>query len=315
MLDYPLRRSILIVCAFACLAFLTFVFSAWNLIPIERIRANFETKILSQGYMVSTRSLDLGWFPGNINVEGLILKSAGNEQSVPLAIIVDEVNLSLDLIPLLFFQTMSGNVFAEIGDGVFEADFSLDENVSIEGEFVRMPFSRMKLNQFMLGLPLLGNLDGTVALEIPKKRLSKMSGIVELQCLSCALGAGEITFPKTSSNPMNALGSFSLNQNLIFGDLRLNANIKEGVVLFTDISSKSEDVEMIVKGKGRFKKRMKSSTLDVCIQYKVKQMFYEKNPKFELILKRFIKDESTFNNIHLAGRLSHITPRSVERCK
>lgn len=156
---------------------------------------------------------------------------------------------------------------ASAEDGSFNGRFddAADER-AIRLELTQMGVEHLPLLADMVGIPMLGQGNGTIELLFPKKRLSLTEGKIELSVDNLEIGDG-----KTKIRGFIAL------PKLQAGRLELVAEVQEGRIKIDKLEARGPDFELDMAGQIRLRDRFEQSIADLTMRFKFADSYKTRN--------------------------------------
>jgi len=201
-----------------------------------------------------------------VRLTEMVELDADGKASRPQSLTVDEVSVGVAALSYLF-GTIAVDFDAEVGGGELSGDFYQDEaeaRLSIEGEAIDI--SGLTLLSAGIGLPLGGELNGTVELFLPEGNMKKAGGAFDLSVSSFTAGDGETKIRETIALP-----------KINCGKLVLKAEANEGRLDIQDFSTDGKDFEMSAEGRLRLRDPFDKSSVSVGASFRFKEAYTGKN--------------------------------------
>lgn len=118
----------------------------------------------------------------------------------------------------------------------------------------------------MLGIPVRGTMKGKIEIRAPQDKLAQADGSVELSIADLEIGDGKTKIRDTIALPKVRAGQF-----------QLKAEISEGTVKITELSTKGPDLEVVSEGRVRLMERFDSSLAELNLRFKFADAYKSKD--------------------------------------
>lgn len=208
-----------------------------------------------------------------VEVEGLrLLEIAGaapageEEPPPPNSLFVESASVSVSAFSYLF-GSISADFEAEVGGGEVSGTFfqnSTEAKISAEG--VGVDISGLSLLSAGIGLPLGGELSGTVELLLPEAQMKKAEGTFAFQIQNLTAGDGKAKIRNTIALPkLNA------------GNLVLKASATEGRLEISELSANGPDFQLDASGQLRLREPFDKSSVNVNASFQFKEAYTNKS--------------------------------------
>jgi type II secretion system protein N len=138
-----------------------------------------------------------------------------------------------------------------------------------------LTFDHVRLGQMaplvaMVGLPLGGNLSGTVAVTIPEGDVAQTEGTVRLTTERLTVGDGRAQFQ------IPHFGGVTIEQ-IRAGSLEATADIRRGVVQFTRVGAHSEEFDLQIDGRIDLRPNFADSAMNMGLRFRLTDVYRAKS--------------------------------------
>lgn len=263
---------------------LTFALSAYLAFPYERLRDRIVAELSTPAKNARTKMQveidELGphWFTG-LRATGVRVlfsnarPSSSTEPEKPTVLELDEVHARYGLFAKLFGNTKISYWARAFGgeiEGVYEDS---DAERHIEAHVKDVLANRLEPAKGLLGIPLLGTLQGTLDVTMPERKAHKSSGSLALNLTDLAVGDGEAKVLDTIALP-----------KLNVGALDLEGDIKDGTLRLSKFGASGQDIELAGEGKVSLRENLTDSFADLYFRFKFSDTYRGKNDKTKALL-------------------------------
>lgn len=179
---------------------------------------------------------------------------------------VDDLFVRASVLPLLWGTVRLGYSIDGFGgsiDGIHKTSSS--ERI-VEIEFDDVDASKLPFVSETIGVPLSGTLNGTIEITEPEQKLNQAEGSVELTIHDLGIGDGKTKIREVILLPTVHAGDFSLK-----------AQITEGTVKVTELTTKGPDLEVVGDGRIRLMDRLESSLAELSLRFKFSDSYRNKD--------------------------------------
>lgn len=250
-----------------------FVIFAYVSIPWDRLKGALVSGFNATSPLkLEMEKLTWAWrFPGVV-ARGVKFVGAAPEPDASgkprpaLEYSVDDLFVRASVLPLLWGTVRLGYSIDGFGgsiDGIHKTSSS--ERV-VEVEFDDVDASKLPFVSETIGVPLSGTLDGTVEITEPEQKLNLAEGSVELTIHDLGIADG-----KTKIHDVVVLPKINA------GDFTLKAQITEGTVKVTELTTKGPDLEVVGDGRIRLMDRLESSLVELNLRFKFSDGYRNKD--------------------------------------
>ncbi len=201
-----------------------------------------------------------------VRLKELLTETPDGKAPPPQMLAVDSASVSVSALSYIF-GTTAVDFEAEVGGGFLEGIFRQDEaeaRLEVEGEAIDI--SGLTLLSAGIGLPLGGELGGTVNLFMPEGQIKKAEGAFDLEVSAFTAGDGKAKIRDTIALP-----------KLNCGNLVLKAEVADGRLELKEFSANGPDFELSADGRIRLREPFDKSSVSVGASFKFKEAYTSKN--------------------------------------
>lgn len=267
------RRKWVYAAGYAVLFFTAFVFFAYLSFPYDRLRRYIVQEVnapkgprgVSSGYELSIADMGPSWLWG-VSMEQVHLRRAELKPDDPaFEIYADKVDAQISLLSMLF-GTLSVDVDAEVGQGSAEIEYTQSgQDQSLDAEMDELALGAL-FPKGVMGLPLQGNLNGNIELELPAVA-KDTQGQIELTIKKLVLGDGKAELK------LKELGMGLAFDRTNAGDLEVRIPIQNGVAHIEQFEAKGPDMEVAGTGDLRLQTPLPRSRIEMMIRFHFTQSY------------------------------------------
>ncbi|MFH1131523.1 MAG: type II secretion system protein GspN [Pseudomonadota bacterium] len=311
---------------FSVFTFLFFVYSAF---PYEKLKPLLEQKIGEfTEFDVSIEEFGPNPLIG-ITAEQIVLRSRAkrsapvletdlgkdrdsvNKKSKRLQIVINELDVNFGL-----FSLLAGNLAVDFSlsglGGTIEGDFSTGAKKSWELSVRAKDLTIEKIPQLeeVLSIPVRGMLSLEVDLEVPEGHWSKAEGTIKIDLSKSSVGDGnaKLKLASMANDPFMAQGVTvpKIRLGTVGGLLK----IQKGELTLSDVSAKSQDVEMDLEGGIELRDPVPYSSIQAYLRFKFSEDLLKREPKFEVLTENMQRGKRSdgFYGVKFAGMLKSPVP-------
>jgi type II secretion system protein N len=297
-----------------------FVFAFWTF-PWERVRDAIVLEVerpmgpggqrRPSGMPLEIGELSPAFFDG-VTLENVRFALPSEDASEPAQeVFIESVDVDVSLLSLLV-----GNVGLDfdidLGGGAVVGEFLWDgEETRIAAELVNVSLRRIGPLRAKLGLPIGGNVTGTVELAFAEEP-SKTNGSIALTIDELWVGDGQAKL-KIPLLPGDGLTIERINA----GTLRTNVVVEEGMARVEQLDAQGPDLELRASGEVRIAKPLRVSRPDLLLRVKFTDAYRERNDRTRGIFSlvdltpqlRSAKTSDGALQYRLAGTFSRLSAR------
>jgi len=269
----------------ALLALVSFVIALQATFPYQRV-VDKAVEALSPRYDVSVGEVDRGWSPGKVILRAVTLRSRpakpGDE---PSTMYFQTLELDVNLLASLFGMRLDTDLDLEVGSGHIAGSIAVGKDgfdVSLAGEGI--PSDRMPGMGEVVGLPMTGNVDPLIELDLPKNDWRQAKGRIRLVCpKGCTVGDGvtKLKFKLKPGSRQAAFASEGVTIDKMFIDrFALQVDIAKGKLSIGTWELKSNDLEAKLELQVQLAKSISESVVSSgCLRYKPSDTLSTRAPK------------------------------------
>lgn len=288
----------------------------------ERILGDFNQRQQGPDAMrLEIDEIDSYWLSG-VEAEGVRLVSKGEPEAPgkpakSKVTSIDHAHARLALLSLLIGRRVV-NFGAEAFGGTLSGslkDSEAERVVSIEID--GLDLGQTPLFAGLVGLPVTGNMGGSIELVAPEGRLSKAEGKLALKIAGVTVGDGKAKIRDLIALP-----------KLEAGELTLDAEVKAGQVKDLRFGANGPDLEFSTEGSVRLRDQPEQSLLNLTAEFKFTERYTSKDDLTKAIFgpsgmfdldpkNRRAKRPDGFYGWRVSGSLAHPTfaPNPTPRAK
>jgi type II secretion system protein N len=180
--------------------------------------------------------------------------------------VVDDMFARVSIFPLLWGTTSLAMSMDGFGGSIDTNVKTSSEGRNLELGLSDVDASKMPYLSDLIGLPLGGTVNGKVDLKLPQEKLSAADGTIELKIAELTLGDG-----KTKIRDMIAL------PRIRAGEFSMKAEVTEGTMKISELSTKGPDLEVICEGRIRLNDRPDASLAELSLRFKFADAYKNKD--------------------------------------
>jgi type II secretion system protein N len=298
---------------FACLVAFSYVSIPWDRLK-GAVATGFNT---SSPLRMDIEKLTWAFrFPGivakNVKFTGTSpgVDDKGKARPAP-EYLVDELFARVSVFPLLWGTTKLGYSVDGFGGSIDGSVKTSGDGREIETQLDGVDAAKMPYLTDMLGIPIGGTMSGKVELKLPGDKLTAAEGAIEFHISDFVIGDG-----KTKIRDMIALPKVKA------GEFVMKAEVNEGTVKITELSTKGPDLEVVSEGRIRLMDRFDASLVELNLRFKFADAYKSKDDTTKSIfgapgstvpglfdldpkMKR-AKREDGFYAWHITGPMMHL---------
>jgi type II secretion system protein N len=252
---------------------------AYLTFPYERVRDRIVDEFNARqtgpdALRLEIESIGPYWFSG-VQAKGIHLISPPKPSTVtdpnapppkPSDLTIESAHGRIALLPLLV-----GSMHIAFGMDAFGGEISgetweSDGARRLEVELEDLSLDKMTLLSDAVGLPLAGNLGGTLELLLPESKLAKADGKVQLKIKGLSAGDGKAKIRDTIALP-----------KVEAGDLTLEGEATSGQLKITNFGASGPDLELSADGSVRLRDPATSSILSLGARFRFNERYMNKN--------------------------------------
>ncbi|PIE06000.1 MAG: type II secretion system protein GspN [Sorangium cellulosum] len=278
----PRIRKILLWILFPTFYLISFLVFAYLTFPFNQVRdrivvafAEDQRKTGGDSRLEIDR-ISSYWFSG-VEAHGVRLISApevkkDGTKGPPSEVEIESLTARISILPLLIGRK-TVNFSAELLGGTLEGTTSKDgEDRTFSVELENLAVGRIAPLVKMIGLPLTGNLGGSVEMTLPEGKLSKATGGMDLTLADLSVGDGKTKIRDTIALP-----------RMVVGELKLTCDISEGRVKVTKFAAGGYDLDFTADGKIKLRDKLAESQADLYLRFKFSDKYKAKDEKTQAL--------------------------------
>ncbi len=252
----------------ACLVFFAYVSAPWDRVR----RALVDAFNVSSPLPVQIDKLTWSWhFPG-VAATGVrfVGKSPGADANGKARqapeYVVDDMYARVSVLPMLWGTQKLGFSLDGFGGNIDGTVKNSTEARELNLVLAGVDAAKMPYLGDLLGVPLGGTVDGKIELKMPQGKLSAAEGTIELEIADFTIGDG-----KTKIRDMIALPKVNA------GKFVFHADVSEGTVKLTELSTSGPDLEIVSDGRIRLLDQFESSLAELNLRFKFSDKYKNKD--------------------------------------
>lgn len=206
------------------------------------------------------------WLTG-VRVRGARLLTASTEPGKPPSKIeIDEATARYSILSALIGNSsLSFDVFAFGGEVSGSYDVH-GKDKEIDATLDSIALGQVEPLAQTLGVPLAGQLGGTIKLTLPEGKPTKGNGAIALEATGVSVGDGKAKIKGTIALPKVDVGGLSLA-----------AEAKDGTLRITKLAAGGKDVELQGDGRVTLRESFGDSLLDAQVRFKINDAYRTKS--------------------------------------
>ncbi|MFZ5894507.1 MAG: type II secretion system protein GspN [Myxococcota bacterium] len=255
---------------------------AYLTFPYERVRDRIVDEFNArqtgpEALRLEIDSLGPYWFTG-VQAKGIRLISPPKPVTVaadagasapppkPSELVIDSAHGRIALLPLLIGSMRISFGMEAFGGEISGQTWESDGARRMEVELEELSLGKVSLLSDAVGLPLAGNLEGTLELLLPESKLAKADGKIQLKIKGLTAGDGKakirdaIVLPKVEA-----------------GDLTLEGEATSGQLKITNFGASGPDLDLSADGSVRLRDPANMSMLSLTARFKFNERYTNKN--------------------------------------
>jgi type II secretion system protein N len=272
----PRLRKVLIAAGYVGFYFFALIASFYLTFPYERLKerivGDFNQRQTGPDAMrLEIDEVDSYWLSG-VEAEGVRLISKGEPEGAPdkpakpKITSIEHAHARLALLSLLIGRRVinfGADAFGgAVSGSISDSDAERVVNIEIEG----LDLGQTPLFAGLIGLPVTGKMDGSIALVAPEARLSKGEGKLSLKIAGVAVGDGKAKIRDLIALP-----------KLDAGEITLEGEVKAGQVKDLRFGANGPDLEFSTEGSIRLRDQPEQSLLNLTAEFKFTERYTNKD--------------------------------------
>jgi type II secretion system protein N len=253
---------------FACLIAFSYVSIPWDRLKSAVAGGFNQTSPLQ----MQIGKLTWAWrFPGIVAKEVKLVGSSpglddkGKARPAP-EYVVDDFFARISVLPLLWGTTKLGFSVDGFGGSIDGSTKTSADSRDLEVELEDVDAAKMPYVADLLGLPVMGTMSGKIELQLPQGKLTAAEGVIEFHIADFVLGDGKTKIRDTVALPKVKAGQFELK-----------ADVNEGTIKITNLSTKGTDLEVVSDGRIRLMDRFDASLAELNLRFKFADAYKNKD--------------------------------------
>lgn len=271
----PRLRKVLVAAGYVSFYLAALVTSFYLTFPYDRLRErivnDFNQRQSGPDAMrLEVDEIDSYWLSG-VEAEGVRLISKGEPEAPgkpakSKVTSIEHAHARMSLLSLLIGRrvlTFGADAFGGSVDGsLADSDAERVVNIEVEG----LDLGQTPLFAGLIGLPVTGNLGGSIELVAPEGRLSKAEGKVSFKITGVTVGDGKAKIRDIIALP-----------KLDAGEITLEAEVKAGQVKDLRLVANGPDLELSSEGSLRLRDQPEQSLLNLTAEFKFTDRYTNKD--------------------------------------
>ena len=250
-----------------------FVSASVIALPTQAVAWRISHLAKSKGYLIDIE--DVSVYPwGTVTLENVTWTFEPSRPDMPpQQYFMEKVDVSVGL-----FALLGGAVDVEVETaremGRIRGHYLREEGDStIRFEIEDLPLYDVPKATQVLNVPLTGVVAMRVDLTLPKNKLSKAKGTIDITCAACTAGDGESKLYVPGSKFKNGLKLPQVNLGTITGKI----GVEKGLATIEEtIDTQSEDLTMSLEGSLKLKDDISKSRLKMFLKVELSESFQER---------------------------------------
>lgn len=252
---------------------------AYLTFPYERVRDRIVDEFNArqtgpEALRLEIESLGPYWFSG-VQAKGIHLISPPKPSTVtdpnapppkPSDLTIESAHGRIALLPLLIGSMRIAFEVDAFGGQISGETWESDGARRLEVELEDLSLDKVTLLSDAVGLPLAGNLGGTLELLLPESKLAKADGKVQLKIKGLSAGDGKAKIRDAIALPKVEAGDLSLEGEATSGQLKI-----------TNFGASGPDLELGADGSVRLRDPATSSILSLTARFRFNERYMNKN--------------------------------------
>ena len=308
-------RLALKIAGYVVLALVSFVFALQLTFPYHRVKDKV-IEVLGGSYDVTIGDVSRGIMPGTFTLEKVTLRSRPTKaDEVPAMTYFEEIEVDAGILSLIR-GVGSADFEVTMGKGTLEGSVEVGkDSFELEATATGLPADSIPQIREVLGLPLVGKLNASVRLSLPKWDWRQGTGALNLDCpKNCTLGDGVTKFkPKVKSQRSATMMGEGIEFGHVYID-RVTARVQlgKGKLEVTKFDFQSKDAELKIDFALKLGKKLKESEFQVaCIRFRATEALQEREAKTAAAIATTggVLGPDKLFHIKIEGRVSEVRPR------
>jgi type II secretion system protein N len=286
-----MRKKILRALGYTAFFFFWFFFFVYFTFPYDRLReyiiAQVEAGSPGRPSPWELEIIDLSpSFITGVSLEGVRLAKKSEDPNEPNAeILIDELDLRISLLPLLF-GTFDVDFDAEVAGGSIEGTYSISDGGEPEetSEYLvdleNVDLRRLGIIRSFFSLPLVGRLSGHVDVTLGPDDEHTV-GEVHLSATGVEIGDGQAKLK------LERLGDGLTIEKLAAGNLDIEIQIENGVAKVRKLEARGTDLHLEGAGEIHLARPFGNSRIDVMLRATVEEAYRRRSDRTRALFSLF----------------------------
>ncbi len=270
MPDLPYKK-ILKWAGFPLFFLFCFVFFAYKTFPYEKLSDRIVQEAAAQGYEVEIVDLTHSGLTG-LELENVrVVLPPEDEDSPPLDVIFDQLEIGTTLLSLLS-STKTYEFVAELGGGEVDGEVTRgEESLAVDVGIDDLTLEAVPALRRFTKVPLTGVMNGEIELSMPAD-VADSSGDIEVSIEGLSIGDGktQIDIP--------GWGGLTLDK-ADAGNLELVGVIEDGALRLEEAKSHGPDLKLDAVGSVNLRQPLQRSDLNMMVRVKIEDAYKSRSPK------------------------------------
>jgi type II secretion system protein N len=268
--DLPYKK-ILKWAGFPLFFLFCFVFFAYKTFPYEKLSDRIVQEAAAQGYEVEIVDLTHSGLTG-LELENVrVVLPPEDEDSPPLDVIFDQLEIGTTLLSLLS-STKTYEFVAELGGGEVDGEVTRgEESLAVDVGIDDLTLEAVPALRRFTKVPLTGVMNGEIELSMPAD-VADSSGDIEVSIEGLSIGDGktQIDIP--------GWGGLTLDK-ADAGNLELVGVIEDGALRLEEAKSHGPDLKLDAVGSVNLRQPLQRSDLNMMVRVKIEDAYMSRSPK------------------------------------
>lgn len=297
------------ILAYATLALISFVFALHLTFPYDRVKEKVEDALATK-YDVKIGGVERSVMPGRFSLTAVTLRSRPTVANQPVTtMFFKSIEIDIAFLPLLGRRLEIGLDIATTPGSIAGVIRLSKQATAVDFTLRSVPLATIPGIADAVGLPLFGNGDGRVVIDLPEGDWSKAKGQINLACkVGCVVGDGVTKiYPKARREADQAfVKDGTVVPEIKITRFELGVDIGKGEMKTRKFEFVSPDGEVEVDFNIKLAKKIGESTILGCLSYKCSEALKTRVPKFAgtCDFSSAAIDERGFHDIKLVGPLA-----------
>lgn len=276
------KQKVIIGLGAAALFAISFVLFAYWTFPYDRLRDYLVQEVEApagpdgtrrpSGVELTIGSLEPSWLTG-VELESVrVSKRAESPEDTPIELFVEEASVRIGLLALIGGSTSIG-YDAVLAGGEIEGEYEESaESTRLAAEITDINVRQLGVLRGLVGLPVIGTLNGTVDLTIAETP-AQTQGTASLRINNLAIGDGRAKLM------LEGLRDGLTVDRLDAGTLELELAVASGTARVTKLRADGPHIELDGSGTIALRRPLGSSRLDLTMRLKIKDAYRQQSDR------------------------------------